>query len=275
MSGSIPYYVFPWGSPPFHELSESRNSKWGELFTAILTFCAKLYFPILGDKQAIRMLFVSPWCFWPVGCAGVPLAKGQVLYPPTNEEHSVRALCFLKNNPISNHTDSRVRLWNHSIPAGNRSVEVLSAWNRMGESQCLFTLGPLGELWWGFVRCESHHHISHQPLTAAKHWLGLSMQASAQLGSIPYIFLKKVWSILGEESACYAGGEMGAALPALTSEQPPSTHSHPVSSLLLPRWEAGQRIFPFALRKPMDGWCQPTVWWLLYFSRHGVSRYDK
>lgn len=169
-------------------------------------------------------------------------------------------LCFLKNNPISNHTDSRVRLWNHSIPAGNRSVEVLSVWNRMGESQCLFTLGPLGELWWGFVRCESHHHISHQPLTAAKHWLGLSMQASAQLGSIPYIFLKKVWSILGEESACYAGGEMGAALPALTSEQPPSTHSHPVSSLLLPRWESGQRIFPFALRKPMDGWCQPTVW---------------
>lgn len=117
--------------------------------------------------------------------------------------------CFLKNNPISNHTDSRVRLWNCSIPAGSRSVEVLSVWSRMGQSQCLFTLGPLGELWWGFVRCQSHHHISHQPLTAAKRCLGLSMQASAQLGSIPYIFLKKIWSILGEESACYAGGETG------------------------------------------------------------------
>lgn len=106
-----------------------------------------------------------------------------------------------------------------------RDVGALSVWNRMGQPQCLFTLGPLGELWWGFVRSESHHQILHQPLTAAKRWLGLSMQGSTQLGSIPYIFLKKIWSILGEESACYAGGETWAALPALRAAtfhtQPP------------------------------------------------------
>lgn len=190
--------------------------------------------------------------------------------------------CFLKNNPITNHTDSRVRLWNHSIPAGNRAVEVLSVWNRMGQSQCLFTLGPLGELWWGFVRCESHHSILHQPLTAAKRWLGLSVQASTQLGNIPYIFLKKIWSILGEESACYAGGETGGCPACPQSSQLPHTATLSWQgwlgrglSLLLPKCEAGQRIFAFASRKPMDGWSQPTVWWLLYFSRHGVSRCDK
>lgn len=152
----------------------------------------------------------------------------------------------------------------------------------MGQYQCLFSLGPLQELWWGFVRWESHHHISHQPLTAAKCWLGLSVQASAQLGSIPYIFLTKIWSILGEESAWYAGGETGGSPACPQSSHLPHTATLSwqgwlggVLSLLLPKCEAGQRSFPFALRKPTDGWSQPAVWWLLYFSRHGVSRCDK
>lgn len=133
--------------------------------------------------------------------------------------------CFLKNNPISNHTDSRVRLWNRSIPAGNRSVEALSVWSRMGQSQSLLALGPLGELCWGFVRCQSHHHISHQPLTAPKRCLGLSMQASAQLGSIPYIFLKNL-KYLGR-GICMLCRRRDRGLPCLPSEQPASTYSHP------------------------------------------------
>lgn len=147
-------------------------------------------------------------------------------------------LCFLKNNPITNHTDSRVRLWNHSIPAGSMSLEVLSVRNRMGQSQCLFTSGPLGELWWGFVKSESHHHILHQPLTAAKRWLGLSMQGSTQLGSIPYIFLKKNLEYLGR-GICMLCRRRDRGLLCLPSEQSPSTHSPPVSAGL-----AGQGTVP-------------------------------
>lgn len=124
---------------------------------------------------------------------------------------------------------------NHLIRTGNRSVEMFSVWRRIGQLQCLFSFGPFGELWWGFVRWESHHHISHQPLTAAKCWLCPSMQASVQLGSIPYIFLKKIQSILGEESVCIAmqAERQGSALPVCPwsshlAQSHLSAHSHPV-----------------------------------------------
>lgn len=121
----------------------------------------------------------------------------------------------------------------HSICTGNESVEMLSVWKRMGQLQCLFTFGPLGELWWGFVRWESHHHISCQPLTAVKCWLCLSMQASVQLGSIPYVFLKKNPKCLGRGICVhiYAGGEAVVCSACLPLEQPscpgPPLHAQP------------------------------------------------
>lgn len=166
---------------------------------------------------------------------------------------------------------------NHSIRTGNRSVERLSVWRRVGQSQCLFSFGPLGELWWGFVGWESHHQVSHQPRTAAKCWLCLSVQASVQLGSIPYNFLKKNPKHLGRGMCVhsYAGGEAGSALPVRPqsshlAQSHLSTHSHPVPAglglarwltglvamgppLLLAKCAAGQRNFAFASGKPISG----------------------
>lgn len=81
---------------------------------------------------------------------------------------------------------------------------MFSVWRRMVPVPV-----PLGEQWWGFVRWETHHHVSHQPLTAAGCWLCLSVQASTQLGSIADIVLRKIWSILAEESACIAMWAVG------------------------------------------------------------------
>lgn len=174
---------------------------------------------------------------------------------------------------------------------------MLSVWRKMGQSQWLFNFGPLGELWWGFVRWESHHHISHQPRTAAKCWLCLSMQASVQLGTIPYIFLKKIRSILGGESVCIAlqaekqGLLCPSALGAAVSPRVTSPRTATLSqqgwgcsvaygvggngtiSTLGKRWIWTKKL-SLCLGKAIYGWSQPSVWWLLYVLRHGDSRCD-
>lgn len=189
---------------------------------------------------------------------------------------------FLKNNPISNHTASRVRLGNHSIPTGNRSVEVLSVWSRVGQSQYFFTLGPLGdpnEVLWGASPITTSH-TSHWQLQNSG-WVFQCKPVHSWAVFLTF-FLKKIWSILGVESVRYTGGETGGCPAFPQSSHLPLTTTLSLQgwlerelSLLLPKCEAGQRTFPFGSRKPMDGWSQPAVWWLLYFSRHGVSRCDK
>lgn len=178
-------------------------------------------------------------------------------------------LSFLKNNVITNHTAIRVRLWNLCVEQDGSVSEPLH----------------FGSSWTAVVGfCEVQVPPPHlTPATdSCKTLSGYFNASQCTAGQYSLHFSQKIWSILGEESVCYAGGETGAALPALRAATFHTQAMLPQQgwlgrglSLLLPKCEAGQKTFPFASRKPMDGWSQPAAWWLLYFSRHGVSRCDK
>lgn len=104
----------------------------------------------------------------------------------------------------------------------------------MGQYQCLFSLGPLQELWWGFVRWESQPpHLT--PATDSCKTLAGSFSASqCTAGQYSLHFSQKNLKYLGR-GICMICRRRDKGLPCLPSEQSPSTHSHPVVAGLVGR----------------------------------------